>query len=631
MTSHLGQTPAAPSQRPDADSAYREYMKRTAQRMLAAGVSEAEVRRTLLELENMQEPAPTKGAAATPLVPLGPIRAPLGAALSAVQGLTFGVGDEAIGSLIGLLAGEDAASGRENYRKELAAYREAQPKAALLTELVGAAALPTGALGLGARAGALGARAIPALARLRSGAKIGAAFGAASGAASDIEEAPLSQRARNALVGTLVGGGFGGAFGVVAQPIARGVSAVGRGAARLGARAGIPWAQRLATRLATTPQEEARLIASEALAANGIRTANDLQAAIAQARSASPEAAVTLVDVMGGQGEQLAAAAALSRSPNKHMLIEGFAMREREAGPRIMRAMVRNLFAGDRPGLRNAYDVEIALRRRAENRAKQLVTQQLGEQLPDTPVLRNRIASVRALTNEGLDELLAGVPEFVAHREWPGSARLQAALDLGKNGFLKKAPETVARELSEMKTPIEKQMYRVGAAQAYHDVIYGTRRIGEAAQTVGGRVYGRGAEPIAARRIRALFADETAAQRFADLVHIEAQSARAAEATARPERIIGRGPPGVSISVPVVGRVRLGTRVEDERWSQELSDEVTNLLMKGMAGEDELEHAAQAVLAAQRSTRTRAQRRFVGAAISGGVGGGLGGGVQGRF
>src|SRR5688572_25376879 len=79
--------------------------------------------------------------------------------MHAIQGVTFGFGDEAIGSILGLLTGEGAQVGRDIYRSALEQGRQLDPSLAMGSELAGAGATGVGlgrALGLAARGQQMG-------------------------------------------------------------------------------------------------------------------------------------------------------------------------------------------------------------------------------------------------------------------------------------------------------------------------------------------------------------------------------------------------------------------------------------------------------------------------------------------
>lgn len=144
---------------------------------------------------------------------------------AAGQGL-FALGDEAagvVGGIGGILRGEGWQAGYdrtvEHERMRLEQYREANPRAAMALELLGAA--PTMLI-----PGIASARAVALPGRIAAGAATGAVEGAAYGAGA--AEGGFGERVGGALRAAPLAAGVGAALPVVAPAAARAVSGVGR-------------------------------------------------------------------------------------------------------------------------------------------------------------------------------------------------------------------------------------------------------------------------------------------------------------------------------------------------------------------------------------------------------------------
>lgn len=142
-----------------------------------------------------------------------------GMARAAVQGLTFGAGDEIVaGGAAGLETLFHGGKFGDNYqayldkeRGRIDRFRDESPVMAYGSEIAGAvptAMMPMGQLGRVAQSGSLGAR-------VAAGGAIGAGQGAAYG--FNAGEGGFGNRVRDAGTGGVVGGGFGMAAPVVAQ------------------------------------------------------------------------------------------------------------------------------------------------------------------------------------------------------------------------------------------------------------------------------------------------------------------------------------------------------------------------------------------------------------------------------
>jgi hypothetical protein len=237
-----------------------------------------------------------------------------GAAGPALQGLTFGFGDELTAGVRSLFGSNyDEALGQE--RAALADYRERHPALAMGAEVAGS--LPTlliPGLGVAGQAAARGAQVGGAAMRaLRAGAAAGAAGGALQGFGEG--EGGITQRAMGAGVGGAVGGVAGGAGGAALE----GARAAGRGARE--------WLQREA---GMQPGRQAAEMAARAIERD--RPDGDMGAALTdsiirrrdQATAGMPDTPETLAEVSG---------------PNALTQLEALAQQPGEAMTRVTRQM----------------------------------------------------------------------------------------------------------------------------------------------------------------------------------------------------------------------------------------------------------------------------------------------------
>lgn len=295
-----------------------------------------------------------------------------GLSMNALNGLTFGFGDEAVGSILGILTGEGASSGIDTYRKELQQFNEQNRKAALVSEIAGGLLLggTGGARALGAKVAAKGtAGRIGASAGIGAGA--GALYGAGNAEGNFLTGQGLSERAKGAVVGgvtgavagaivgtgltpalTLAGAGVGS---LVADDPLKGAAA-GAGVTLATLKGGKPVAQRIATwaqRLAGVPKEAqtvskaGREIWAEAIVADR----GSIDNAIRYVSKLPQDVPVVAADI-GENASDLAAAAASLRGPGKQKLVEELTSRQADQGERIL----GKLFRSTKLGVENAYD-----------------------------------------------------------------------------------------------------------------------------------------------------------------------------------------------------------------------------------------------------------------------------------
>ena len=325
----------------------RDYLRQQSYNILTNGGSEADVV-SFLQTEGHR---PNITVAPDADRDIGLIE---GLSMSALQGLTFGFGDETFGRFM--------PGGTDAYRRDLAQWASDHGKLNLLGELVGG--LATGAGSLVAKGGA---RAASTLGRTVG---LGAAGGAASAAGNTT--GGLSDRAKAAIFG----GAFGGAFTGGLAGMGRVIGTVARPAARQAAEGMLPATVAEAVERGIpglgSAEDHAREIVWRSLIADGINTADDLLTRIDD--MAATGAPVTLADVGGPSLLRLAAEASSSRSPAQQQFVETVMERQAAQGGRTLGAMVQSVFRGTKLGLQNAHEATEMLARQQDELARPMYT-----------------------------------------------------------------------------------------------------------------------------------------------------------------------------------------------------------------------------------------------------------------
>jgi hypothetical protein len=203
------------------------------------------------------------------------------------------------------------------------------------------------------------------------------------------------------------------------------------------------------------------------------------------------------------------------------------------------------------------------------------------------PLSRQTARALRASLNEALDEI--DVPEYKTARSiWRGFSEQLEELKRGQEGFLRKPPELVARELAASSAP---DMYRVGAIQAVSDAAYGVGPEGAnvAQRFFGARLFGEDRQML--RRLQALITDKSAAEEFADAIAGEVAITQTTGRLGKPgaprpqaaARVLT--PPGVTQRV----LQRAGVRSQPStNQAREIANELTLLFAKGLDDPNEL-------------------------------------------
>jgi hypothetical protein len=352
-----------------------------------------------------------------------------GGAAAALQGLTFGGGEEATAALRSLFGGTPYETALEQERANLAQYREQNPGRAMAFEVAGAipTAVAAGLLapatgGASAAAGAANvARAAGMGARIAQGARTGAVTGTATGALQGFGEGEggLGERLSSAAGGAALGGVAGGVVGGVAPVAVDRIQAAYRGI-----RGGAPEAERRLGGIAPG------------------RAADDLEAALASRQAGVPAQPVTLAERLGEQG--MTAAEALAQAPGTTRQTAADLLRARTAG------------AGDRvdAGLKAVFgDVEDAYERNLALRAQR--------QQDAVPAYDRAFASARPLVGGELKDTIERIPtRYRTRAERRAREEAQAA---GQTVDFKGVPN--ARDLHYLKIGLDQEidtLFRTG-------------------------------------------------------------------------------------------------------------------------------------------------------------------------
>jgi len=339
-----------------------------------------------------------------------------GVAMNALQGLTFGFGDETVGGFLGVLTGQSWSEGVEEHRERLDAFANEHRVAALVGDIAGGF---TGVGGI-ARLATRGARALGGVGRTLAGgaqrlagpqrglarrAAQASGFGAVGGAARGLGEGEggLGERLDDAATGAVIGAVFGPAIvalgsGAVAlaRPVVRFASAsASKAAAVIGAN--IP--------KAFTPATRARALISRRLAED--RVDPRLLREIAQTAHDGGQPIVfadILLEAKAYRTLALLDDAVKLRDPTLQRTLEEMqrlTARQSESGGRILGFMSERLLRGTKLGTMTLGDTQDAL---------------MGQARTNSAPLYERAHAAVAEVGETLREFLTGRGGF--HKEW---------------------------------------------------------------------------------------------------------------------------------------------------------------------------------------------------------------------
>lgn len=292
-----------------------------------------------------------------------------GLSMAALQGVTFGFGDEAVGSILGLATGIGAQAGRDTYRAELGSFQEDNPKAAFGAEVAGGLLL--GGTGAARTTGRAIARQ-GALSKVASTALLGGAvggiyaIGSGEGSLEDRSAAIPRGVGGGMLLTPLIGIPAAGIASTVVQPVGR---------------VAVNWVQRLNGRKAsTTASRASRETWAEAI----VRDQGSIDEAIRfvekEARGGAPIVAADL----GENAGQLTQAASALRGPGRQRLVENLKTRQGDQGDRILSSLFRSM----KSGVENAYDAADDLMANRKALADPEFTQAFTETVQVTPEMQ---------------------------------------------------------------------------------------------------------------------------------------------------------------------------------------------------------------------------------------------------
>jgi len=275
----------------------------------------------------------------------------------ALQGISFGFGDEALGSILGLVSGIGARGGIERYRAEMDAWSEEHGKLGFAAEMIGA--LATG-FGVAKGVGALFGRGLSAAEAVRKTSTAGAvlrgtAIGAAEGtvAGAGFAEGDLSDRAKAALFGTGIGGVFGGTL----TAGGRGLGAILRPATQATTEALPPgMIQNSLQRLPGVrgPEQHAREIIARQILEDGTEIPVLRERLLDFAGTGTP---VSLADLSGEGTMALVANTIALRSPARQATVEALRTRQADQGGRLTGGILSRIFRDSKFGMQTADDV----------------------------------------------------------------------------------------------------------------------------------------------------------------------------------------------------------------------------------------------------------------------------------
>ena len=267
----------------------------------------------------------------------------------ALQGLTFGFGDEAIGRMVGLLGGVSATEGRDMYRAVAAKGAAEHPWASMGAQAAGA--IPSMVVGGGVAGVGKAAQTMGTAGRLGLAAAEGGVAGGLMGA-GNADGGTMSDRATGAIVGGVTG--FltapllvGGAMGAVG--VAKTATRVAGSAAEQLSPTIANWSQRLQSMVpGVSPSVKARQELAKALIMDHGSLDNAGKWFQDQWAKGVP---VVLADA-GENTRALMQSASGFRHPGKQQMIEDIFQRQGDQGMRS----IQKLFTVGKLGLQNAYD-----------------------------------------------------------------------------------------------------------------------------------------------------------------------------------------------------------------------------------------------------------------------------------
>lgn len=359
----------------------------------------------------------------------------LGISTKAYQGLTFGFGDEFVGTLMGIMpGGRTPQEGRDLYREILAAGSGSKV-VDIIAELAGGAV--TGATA--ARAAGLGASGL---------AQAGAAGAGGAVYAGADAEGGITDRAKAAAVGAVAGTVLGAGIGAVAAVAGPIVKPATRGILDQLGKLGRSVQHRLPG-IGTSEDHARRVllatIDAETPSVPGRSSIDFIRERVRSLRDAG--VSPTIADAAGEETLGLLSQTLSSRTPVKQQLAEAIFERQAAQGQRLSGRMLETVFQSDKFGLQNAYQAVDDIASTMRKIAKPLYEEAHRATVPVTPRMKALLGNprLRAAYEEGLR---------IAQSEDLSKAG-QAALEAGRrevpalpSGSLLKAAEEKLLELN---------------------------------------------------------------------------------------------------------------------------------------------------------------------------------------
>lgn len=358
-----------------------------------------------------------------------------GVSMAVLQGVTFGWGDEAVGSLYGKMTGVGARAGIDYYRAEYDAWAKAHRAASIGAEIAGGV-LTGGVVGVGKSIVGAAAR----------GAVAGAVAGAGANKSDELSWQAVGERTKSALLGAAVGSVAGGAislFGTFTSPIASRVGRAVTNSETFGrvakATAGLPVLQRLSN---VTPEGRAREMLFRYVQESGINP-TQLMADAAAANQRGER--VTLVDLLGDPFREFARDVFKDHNPAAQAIMQEFAGRQVTQGEELLGQLLVRSLNTKKLATSNIYTVSTELHKFGQQASAPYYVSARAQVVRTTDALREQFGDdgVRTAWNRAAkqvnDEIDLGLTTGLRVPTLPSKADV-AARDALRAKFLKANP-----------------------------------------------------------------------------------------------------------------------------------------------------------------------------------------------
>lgn len=336
-----------------------------------------------------------------------------GIPLAVLNGITLGVGPEALARAQGILTGVGARASYDEYLKSYEAWGEKYGKTQLASELAGGLAV-----------GLAGAPAIATKFNWLKSAAIGAGWGAAAGAGNAQGDEGdgflrLDDRLYGALTGAVAGGAVGGGLGALGQfivaPAAKAAAATPLGKA---VASRVERAARAVTQtelVSVTPEAQARELLVREMVNAGLSYDD---AAREIYKLAQTGVAPNLVSIGGKGVEELVGDAAKQLSPATAAVLKGLQKGLADQPDRLKAEFLRQAVAPQRLGLANTYDLIGELETQASTLAEPFFKRAFNQSVKVTPRMRARFLErpeLRQAYNEGAEQVALDISAGRGH------------------------------------------------------------------------------------------------------------------------------------------------------------------------------------------------------------------------